>query len=224
MKKLIYFIIHKFIFFFNKNIKIYSGVNINFNTKLEGHNVIYKNSDIKNLELGFGSYIGPGCFLNNMKIGKYCSIGPRVKIIQGLHPSEHFVSSHPSFYSTKKQAGFTFVHENIFKEEVYTQNGYEAEIGNDVWIGSDVLIMAGVKIASGAIIGTGSIVTQDIEAYSIAKGVPAKSNKFRFSKDHISFLLKRKWWDFDFQNIKSNISLMSNIDLFYENLKARNDG
>lgn len=47
-------------------------------------------------------------------------------------------------------------------------------IGNNVWIGRNVCIMPGVKIGDGAVIGANAVVTEDVDAYSVAVGVPAK--------------------------------------------------
>lgn len=45
--------------------------------------------------------------------------------------------------------------------------------GAHIGIGS--IIMPGVTIGEGAVIGAGSVVTKDVEAYSVAVGVPAKT-------------------------------------------------
>lgn len=38
--------------------------------------------------------------------------------------------------------------------------------------------------------------------------------KYRFSKENIDKLLKIKWWDWDDEEIKKNISFMYNVDEF----------
>lgn len=63
------------------------------------------------------------------------------------------------------------------------------EIGNDVWIGYNATIMPGVKIGSGAIIASKSVVTNDVPAYSIVGGNPAKVIKKRFDETTINQLL-----------------------------------
>ena len=45
-------------------------------------------------------------------------------------------------------------------------------IGNNVWLGSNVIVLPGVKIGDGCVIGAGSVVTKDIEANSVAVGIP----------------------------------------------------
>jgi acetyltransferase-like isoleucine patch superfamily enzyme len=47
-------------------------------------------------------------------------------------------------------------------------------IGSDVWIGAHSVITAGVSIGDGAVVGAGAVVTNDIPAYNIYVGVPAK--------------------------------------------------
>lgn len=52
-----------------------------------------------------------------------------------------------------------------------TQKGIH--IGEDVWIGAGCKVLDGVRIGNGAVIRSGSVVSQDIDAYGIAHGVPA---------------------------------------------------
>lgn len=47
-------------------------------------------------------------------------------------------------------------------------------IGNDVWIGDKVTILANVIIGDGAVIAANSVVTEDVPAYSVVAGNPAK--------------------------------------------------
>lgn len=78
-----------------------------------------------------------------------------------------YVSTHPSFYSTRKQAGFTYVEENRFNEFKRVNSDYAAIIGNDVWIGDDVTIIGGVTVGDGAIIGTRAVVTRDVPPHML---------------------------------------------------------
>jgi len=212
MKKII-----KRIFFALKNrkkkIKLMKGCNIAQRSTFEGCNVIGKATKFDG-SIGFGSYMGANCEIS-AKIGRYCSIAENVKVVIGNHPSTVFVSTHPSFFSTKAQAGFSYVDKPLFEEFTYADdNGNFVVIGNDVWIGYGVSIMSGVTIGDGAIVAAGAVVTKDVEPYSIVGGIPAKIIKYRFSKDEIDYLLKIKWWDKSQDWIKSNAYLFSNVSDF----------
>jgi virginiamycin A acetyltransferase len=134
------------------------------------------------------SYIARNSNVSNAEIGKFCSIGPNFKAGLGRHPTNG-ISTSPMFYSTARQNGFSLVKEDIFEESK------SITIGNDVFIGANVTVLDGVKIADGAIIGAGAVVTKDIPPYAIAVGIPAKVIKYRFDKDIIEGLLKKKWWN-----------------------------
>ncbi|MBI5324137.1 MAG: CatB-related O-acetyltransferase [Ignavibacteriae bacterium] len=151
-------------------------------------------------------------------IGRFCAIGENVRTHLGLHPSKEWVSVHPAFFSNQAQAGFTFTTANLFDEHKYIDDDkkFVVEIGNDVWIANNVIIMDGVKIGDGAVIGAGSIVTKDVEPYSVVGGVPAKIISKRFSDEQIEKLLKIKWWNWDYEKIKENSDLFSNIEKFLD--------
>ena len=44
----------------------------------------------------------------------------------------------------------------------------------DVWLGAGVTVLGGVTIGDGCVGGAGAVVTQDLPAYSVAIGVPAR--------------------------------------------------
>ena len=88
----------------SKNVIIKSKVKYTLNSKFEGNNKINSNTIISNSCIGYGTYIGEECEFLNTIIGKYCSIASNVKTIVATHPSSIFVSTHPAFFSNKKQA------------------------------------------------------------------------------------------------------------------------
>ncbi len=72
--------------------------------------------------------------------------------------------------------GFDDLDTPIYRQPL-TSKGIEIE--DDVWIGANAAILDGVCIGKGSIIAAGAVVTQDIPAYSIAGGVPARVLKSR---------------------------------------------
>lgn len=174
---------------------------------LEGRNYLGRNTVIKNVKLGFGSYINNNGDLTDTAIGRYTSIGANVSTVIGKHPISGQAAMHPAFTNPKAIFGYTYTAKKTFEDTV----GH-IEIGNDVWIGNNVLIMDGVKIGDGAVVGTGAIVTSDLPPYSINMGIPAKTRRYRFESDQIEKLLKLRWWDKGEDWIRSHIDRFKNAD------------
>lgn len=181
-------------------------------TFFEGRNLLDKNSELLNSRIGYASYLGEGSKLRQCRIGRYTSIGPAVSCVIGKHPI-NFVSTHPSFFSLRKQVGFTYVNEKKYDEfEPELYEGYSISIGNDVWIGAGATLKEGICISDGAVIGAGTLVLQDVPPYAIVGGVPAKVIRYRFEKEDVDFLLKLKWWDKEEAWIKDHADYFENID------------
>ena len=169
------------------------------------YNTIYNEVSLSEVTFGDFTYIAGNTSISRTTIGKFCSIGPDCKIGLGKHPTKDFVSTHPVFFSTLKQAQVTFADRNYFDEFAYII------IGNDVWLGANVIVVDGVKIGDGAVVAAGSVVTKDIPPYAIVGGVPAKIIKYRFEKEEIEKLLQLKWWDMDVEYLKENFIKFHNI-------------
>ncbi len=184
---------------------------------LEGKNSFGESTTFIGSYIGFASYIAKNSSLQDVKIGKYCSIGPNVNTIHGNHPTNTFVSTHPSFFSTDMPTGFSYTTNQLFKEKPNKLNDkepYTTKIGNDVWIGASVNIIEGVKIGDGCIIASGALINKDIAPYSIVGGVPAKLIRKRFKDEEIEFLRNFKWWQRPEKWIEQNASMFTDIKKF----------
>lgn len=179
------------------------------------YNYIGQNTIITNSTIGDYTYVTEGANISNAVIGKFCSIGPRVIIAPGKHPSSVFVSTHPSIYSDPRNLIHNFVKRQVFE---YEKN---VKIGNDVWIGCNAVIIDGVSICDGAIIAANSVVVKNVEPYAIVGGNPAKLIKKRFEDDEIMFLLDFKWWDKPDAFIKTNITSWWSIKDFMAKYKTQ---
>lgn len=223
-KRIITFFLAKIIIW-KTDSKIMNNCSLNLNTKLEGKNVINSSSNISSSNVGYATFLGSNCYLPKCKIGRFCSIAPNVRIVVGNHPTSLFVSTHPSFFSTIKQAGFTYVRSNKFIECSYSDldKSYYVDIGNDVWIGSNVTLLNGITIGDGAIVATGAVVTKNLEPYYIYGGVPAKKIGQRFNDSQISYLKEFKWWNKPEEWIKINSEIFIDIDVFIEKTKQKNN-
>jgi acetyltransferase-like isoleucine patch superfamily enzyme len=186
---------------------------LNMRCDFEGYNVLGNNTEISTSKIGLGTYICANSVIRFTHIGRFCSIGKNLQAGLGTHPSSVFVSTHPAFFSPSKQSGFTFVDKTYFKENRFVDEKTNCivAIGNDVWIGNDVTIMDGLTVGDGAIIATGAVVTKNVEPYAIIGGVPAKLIDYRFPPDDIKWLLKLKWWNWDFAKIKDNSLFFKDI-------------
>ncbi|QQV75205.1 Chloramphenicol acetyltransferase [Rickettsia tillamookensis] len=147
--------------------------------------------------------------IDKLIIGKFCSIATGVKFMMGGTQGHNYnwIASYPldSFDED-------FDNYETVPPKAYRLKG-DTVLGNDVWIGAESMVMPGVKIADGAIVGARSLVTKNIKAYEIWGGNPAKLIKKRFSDDDITKLLQIKWWNWNVDKIKQNLSLLRNSDV-----------
>lgn len=184
----------------------------------EGANRLTKDVTCLNSTIGYGSYIGNCSFIKDTIVGRYTCIAPEVFTVSGVHPVSHFASIHPAFYSTRKQAGFTYVDKDKFIEFNYLDldKKFSIIIGNDVWIGARVTLLEGITIGDGAIVAAGAVVTKDVPPYAIVGGVPAHVIKYRFDEATINKLLRLQWWNKDQEWIKSHADLFENVDMLWK--------
>lgn len=142
-------------------------------------------------------------------IGKFCAIAKDVTfIMNGANHQSTGFSTYPFFiFGNGWEKSAPQPGDLPFKGNT--------EIGNDVWIGYNATIMPGVKIGSGAIIASKSVVTNDVPAYAVVGGNPAKIIKQRFDVKTINALLSIAWWDWSNDKITAHLDAITqnNLDL-----------
>jgi acetyltransferase-like isoleucine patch superfamily enzyme len=187
-----------------------------------GHNCkVGDYSKVTSSTVGKFTYITECARIKFAKIGCYCSIGPNLRIGNGLHPSKVFVSTSPIFYSPKNELRFSYVKKPIFEGHKFTSESkkYFVEIGNDVWIGSNVTIFDGVIIGDGAIIGANSLVTKNVDAFSVVVGTPAQVVRYRFNDKEIHFLKKLEWWNKSEDWVKMHSMYFDDVENLLKNTR-----
>lgn len=162
---------------------------------------VYRKAKIVNSIIGKYSYICKNTGVINSEIGNFCSIASGVSIGPANHTT-YLVSTSPVFTEKRNAVGRSFSPDSSLK---YMPK--RTIIGSDVWIGGKATIMQGIRIGDGAVIGAGAVVTKDVPPYAIVGGVPAKIIKYRFNQQLIQKLSKIKWWEWEDEKIKANLSM-----------------
>ncbi len=161
---------------------------------LERNIGIQSGATIDHGTIGAWSYVGRDTILDDVHIGRFCSIGPRTLIGVGEHPTD-LISTSPAFYSDRGQCGPGFATTTTFPER------RPIHIGHDVWIGAHVFIRDGVTIGDGAIVAAGAVVAADVPAYTIVGGIPARPIRARFAPDIVAKLHALAWWHWPEQRL-----------------------
>jgi acetyltransferase-like isoleucine patch superfamily enzyme len=189
------------------------------NVTMGRYNVINKFVRLKDVSLGDMTYVANGARIVSAQIGKFCSIGPDVRIGLGIHPSRVVVSTHPAFYSKSGGAAISFSADGPFTTPLVVT------IEHDVWIGQGAIVMDGVRVGTGAVIGAGAVVTKDVAPFEVVAGVPARVIRRRFDTEEARILLDSCWWDRDVEWLRLNVGAFKSIATFKAlALQQRDDG
>ena len=140
-------------------------------------------------------------------IGKFCALARGVKFI--MNGANHQVSG----FSTYPFYIFGNGWEKVTPQDDDLPFKGDTVVGNDVWIGYESTIMPGVIISDGAIVAARSVVVNDVPAYSIVGGNPARIIKQRFTTETIQTLLEIAWWNWDIEKISANLEQIVAADI-----------
>ena len=108
---------------------------------LEGKNYLGRNTVIRNVKLGFGSYINNNGDFSDTVIGRYTSIGANVSTVIGKHPLSKQAAMHPAFTNPTKIFGFSYAKNKTFQDTL----GH-IEIGNDDSSNASLLLDANLSL------------------------------------------------------------------------------
>jgi acetyltransferase-like isoleucine patch superfamily enzyme len=160
-------------------------------------------------EIGDWSYGSPAVMHQDgsgLKIGRFCSISARVTIFLGGDHRCDWVTTYP----------FSAICPDAQSFQGHPRSKGPVVVGNDVWIGEGATIMSGITIGDGAVIAARSVVTKNVPPYAIVAGSPAQIRKYRFSEEQITALLRIRWWDWPYEQIRAAwpLLLSENLDAF----------
>ena len=141
-----------------------------------------------------------GGILNNIRLGRYCSVANGVVTGSHEHPTDWLTTSRtayvPEIHQWDRLLRGERVDEIQRKKRSFTNSCPLTTVGHDVWIGEGAFIKAGVNIGHGAIVGARATVVKDVPPYAIVVGSPAQVLRYRFSQDIVTRLLALSWWDY----------------------------
>lgn len=154
-----------------------------------------------------GAYLGVGAFcnlsggtLNNVDIGRYCSIAQGVVIGSHEHPIDWLTTSRaayvPDVNGWDQMILGDAAHTLKSKKRPFPQSCPTTTLGPDVWIGQGAFIKAGVTIGAGAIIGARATVVKDVPPYAIVVGTPGRVLRMRFPDETVARLMALAWWQY----------------------------
>ena len=152
---------------------------------------------------------------SNLNIGKFCSIADNVTIFLGGEHRTDWISTYP----------FNVLNKDFPKAQNITghpKTEGDVYIGNDVWIGNGATIMSGITIGNGAVIGANAVVAQNVPAYAIVAGNPARIIKYRFDNETISKLEQIQWWNWPIDKINNEAVYICDSD--YKGFIEKNYG
>lgn len=134
------------------------------------------------------AHVGAGAFLNsrcsikepqNVWIGDHVIVGPDARLWASpnakLVVRDHaLIGPNASIFTSNRGSADA-------KVTIDVQPWVESDvlIGTGAWLGANVVVLPGVTVEEGAIVGAGSVVTDDVAAYSIVGGVPARVIRHR---------------------------------------------
>jgi acetyltransferase-like isoleucine patch superfamily enzyme len=136
--------------FHPETIEIGSGVYV-------GHQAILKGYHSSRMVIGDGTWIGQQCFFHaggGLTIGRDVGIGPAVRILTSAHRIDGLDRATPILHAPVDFAPV------VVEDE------------SDVGVGA--IVLPGVRIGRGAQVAAGAVVAEDVPAYAVVAGVPAR--------------------------------------------------
>jgi chloramphenicol O-acetyltransferase type B len=136
-----------------------------------------------------------------IEIGSFCSIADQVVIFGGGEHRTDWVTTFPLRIA---------LGDPLAGKDGHPASKGSTRIGSDVWLGFRAMVLSGVTVGDGAVVAAGAVVASDVPPYAIVAGNPAKLIRYRFPPVDVENLLKLRWWEWNIEKIKRNISKLCN--------------
>lgn len=143
--------------------------------------------------------------LERLRIGRFCQIADRVRIITASanHPMAG-ISTYPfAIFDPDRLADYMDQLADL----------PDTHIGHDVWLGDGATVLPGARIGSGVIVGAGAVVHGAVPDYAIIAGNPARVVRMRFDPGQIAALLELRWWDWPVETIARATPALARADV-----------
>lgn len=155
----------------------------------------------KFFSIGQYSVVESGCWIENTVIGRFSRVDRRCRLGVPLIFHDSISNHYFSFSEGRNYFKDDSFYQNITTDRFFYDKSPTVYIGSDVRIGEGSIVYAGVKIQDGALIYPNSIVTENVGAYDIVAGNPAKVIGKRLEHYPLLKLNNFNWTILDFSKI-----------------------
>lgn len=140
-------------------------------------------------------------------IGKYCALAAGVRFI--MNAANHRRDG-VSCYPFPMMGGDWLAQMDLLADR---PTGRDTVVGNDVWLGYRATVLPGVRIGDGAIVAAHAVVAEDVPAYGVVAGNPARLVRRRFPDDQVRRLQRLAWWDWPVEVVTRHVRHIMTGDL-----------
>lgn len=130
------------------------------------------------IEIGEFNILNGSIFIcnNNIKVGSHCMFA------WGAVITDSWVNDN-NFSTAQRRKILQSIAKDITRVLPFDTLSKPIVVEDNVWVGFDAVVLPGVKLSRGCIIGSKSVVTQDVPAYAIVAGNPAKIIRYLEADD-----------------------------------------
>lgn len=144
---------------------------------------------LRSVTLGPGAAISPNAAFSNpdrISAGRNLYLGARCHLWAGPSEGRIVIGDNVLFGPEVMvtAAGYRFNDGSPVTAQAMDEA--DVVIGDDVWLGTRAIVLPGARIGTGAIVAAGAVVRDEIPAFAVAAGVPAKVVGHRHAPEETS--------------------------------------